>query len=414
MTASTILWIILGILMINQAFDWVMSWLNMRSHRPEVPAELSSQIEADKYAKGHEYHRVNYRFGLLQSVISFVVMVPILALGGLGWLDNLLREVTEQPIVLALLFFGTLYIVSDILSLPFSWHKVFGIEERFGFNKMTAKTFWLDKLKGYALGIIVGGGILAFLIWLIDTLGSSFWIWFWIFLGGFILLTNLFYTSWILPLFNKLTPMEEGDLRSSIEQYAAGVNFPLTNIMVIDGSKRSSKANAFFSGMGKRKKVVLYDTLIEQQSTEELVAVLAHEVGHYKKKHIYQGLVLSLLQTGLMLFILSRFLFSPELSEALGAEVSSIHLNLIAFGLLYSPISTVLGILMNIFSRKNEFEADRYAAETYAAEPLKSALLTLHTENLSNATPHPLYVFINYSHPPLLTRLKALSAITNR
>ena len=413
MNATTILWIILGILVISQVFDWILSALNMRSHSPEVPAELAGEVDPEKYARSYDYHKVNHRFGLIQSVLSFVVMVPIIALGGLGWLDEQLRQVTEQPILLALLYFGVLYVASDILSTPFSWYRTFVIEERFGFNKMTARTFWLDKLKGYLLGILVGGGIMAFLIWLVTTLGTSFWWWFWLFMGGFIVLMNLFYTSWILPLFNKLTPMEEGDLRSAIENYAAGVNFPLTNVFVIDGSKRSSKANAFFSGMGKRKKVVLYDTLIEQQDQDELVAVLAHEIGHYKKRHIYQGLVLSLLQTGLMLFILSRFLFSPELSHALGGDVMAIHLNLIAFGLLYSPISTVLGILMNMFSRKNEFEADRYAAETFASKPLQTALLKLHTETLSNATPHPLHVFINYSHPPLIRRLGALRKIGN-
>ena len=408
MNALTILSIILGIIVLSQLFDWSLSWLNLRAHGKNVPPELEGRIDADKYARSYEYHHVNFRFGMLQSMLSFAVLLPFLTFGGLGWLDELLRNVTEQPILLALLFFGVLFVISDVTSLPFSWYHTFVIEEKFGFNKTTPKIFWIDKLKGYVLTLLIGGFILSFLLWLILTLEQSFWWWFWLFIGAFILVTNLFYTSWILPLFNKLTPLEDGHLRSAIEDYAKGVDFPLTNIMVIDGSKRSAKANAFFSGIGKQKKVVLYDTLIEQQSEQELVAVLAHEVGHYKKKHIIQGLILSLIQTGLMLFILSRFLFSPALSEALGAEVSSVHLNLIAFGLLYSPISTVLGILMNIVSRKNEFEADRYAADTYASSPLQTALLQLHTENLSNATPHPLYVFVNYSHPPLVQRLRAL------
>lgn len=411
MTAEQILLIILGIMVISQIFEWSLSWLNMRSHTPEVPAELSSEIDSDKYRKGVAYHATNFRFGLIRSGLSFLIMIPLIAFGGLGWLNDQLLEITTQPILLALLYFGLVYVLSDLLSIPFAWYKTFVIEEKFGFNKMNPRTFWLDKIKGYALTAIVGGGILAFLFWLIGELGSSFWWWFWIFMALFSIVTNLFYTSWILPLFNKLSPMEEGELRTAIEDYSHSVDFPITNIMVIDGSKRSSKANAFFSGMGKRKKVVLYDTLIEQQSTEELVAVMAHEVGHYKKRHIYQGLVLSLIQTGVILFILSRFLFSPELSQALGASETAVHLNLIAFGLLFSPISTILGILMNIFSRKNEFEADQYAAETYAAKPLETALLSLHTENLSNATPHPAYVFVNYSHPPLLERLKALRTL---
>jgi STE24 endopeptidase len=222
------------------------------------------------------------------------------------------------------------------------------------------------------------------------------------------LLINVFYTSLLLPLFNKLTPLENGSLREAIEQYSQQVQFPLDNIFVMDGSKRSSKANAFFSGLGKRKKVVLFDTLIENHDEEELVAVLAHEVGHYKKKHVIQGFVLSVLQTGIMLFILSRFVSASVLSEAMGGSSNAIHLNLLAFGLLYSPLSMVIGILMNLFSRKNEFEADNYAANTYEASPLKEALIRLHAENLSNLTPHPWYVFFHYSHPPLLQRLAAL------
>lgn len=413
MPAEQILLTILAIMVISQLFDWGLSWLNMRAHTDDVPHELRDEIDAEKYREGVAYHATNFRFGLIRSGMSALIIIPLIALGGLGWLDDQLREITAQPILLALLFFGIVFILSDLLSTPFTWYKTFVIEEKYGFNKMTGRTFWVDKLKGYILTLIVGGGILSFLFWLIGELGSSFWWWFWIFMTLFSVVTNLFYTSWILPLFNKLSPMEEGELRTAIEDYSHSVNFPIANIMVIDGSKRSSKANAFFSGMGKRKKVVLYDTLIDQQSTEELVAVMAHEVGHYKKRHIYQGLVLSLIQTGVILFILSRFLFSPELSEALGASETAVHLNLIAFGLLFSPISTVLGILMNIFSRKNEFEADQYAAETYSGKPLESALLSLHTENLSNATPHPAYVFVTYSHPPLLERLRALRALRN-
>lgn len=408
MNSQTILTLMLGILVISQLLDWWLGWLNLRSHRPEVPTELAEQVDADAYARSHAYHRVNHRFGLLRSGISFLTMLPIIALGGLGWWDAVLRTVTEHQIWLPLLYFGSLFLISDLLSLPFSWYKTFHIEERFGFNKMTPKTFWLDKLKGYLLTFVVGGLILGFLLWLIQTLGQDFWWWFWLFMGTFILVMNLFYTDWILPLFNKLAPLESGELREKIERYAAGVAYPLTNIYVIDGSRRSTKANAFFSGLGKRKKVVLYDTLIEQHSDEELVAVLAHEIGHYKKRHIYQSLVLSLLQTGLLLFILSRFLFSPALSQALGGSELAIHLNLIAFGLLYSPISLLLSIGMNMMSRHNEFEADRYAAETYASQPLQTALLRLHTKNLSNATPHPWYVFMNYSHPPLIKRLRAL------
>ena len=405
-----ILQLILIILVVNTLFAQLLSWLNLRNHTTHLPKELEGSFDSDAYAKSFDYHQVNYRFSLLQTAISFPIMLALLFFGVFGWLDEQLRSVTEHPVLLALLFFGVLGIISDISSLPFQWYKTFVIEEKFGFNKTTVKTFWTDKLKSYALGIILGGLVLGALIFLIQWLGQSFWIWFWVFISAFTLLMNIFYTSLIMPLFNKLTPLEEGPLRTAIEGYSEKVKFPLDNVFVIDGSKRSSRANAFFSGLGKQKKVVLYDTLIEQHEEEELLAVLAHEVGHFKKKHIIQSLVLSIAQSGLMLFILSFFVFSESFTAAMGGSGSVIHLNLMAFALLYSPISLVIGLFMNLFSRKNEYEADRYAAETFKAKPLRDALVKLHEENLSNLTPHPLYVFFNYSHPTLLQRLKALGA----
>lgn len=410
MTSQTVLYIILGIFLISSIFDQILSYLNLKHHKRELPPEFAGKYDADKYAKSYDYHEVNYRFSLLRSIPSFIIVLGLLAFGGFGWLDAQLRTITEHAIGLPLLFFGVLFIASDLLSIPFQWYQTFNIEEKFGFNKMTPKTFWLDKLKGYALSIVIGGIVMGVLLWLVDWLGSGFWIWFWIFMALFMLFVNVFYTTLLLPIFNKLTPLEGGDLRTAIEDYSQKVSFPLDNIFVMDGSKRSSKSNAFFSGLGKQKKIVLFDTLIEKHSKEELVAVLAHEVGHYKKKHIIQGFVLSILQSGLMLFILSRFVGSPALSEALGAGQYGIHLNLMAFGLLYSPISVVISLLMNVFSRKNEYEADNYAATTYEAGPLKEALIQLHEHNLSNLTPHPTYVFFNYSHPTLLQRLRALES----
>lgn len=405
-----ILQLIIGILIFSTLFSQVLSWLNMRNHSPKLPQELSENYDAEAYAKSHAYHQTNYRFSLVQTAISFPIMLAILAFGGFGWLDEQLRALTEHPIGLPLLFFAVLYLISDLSAIPFQWYSTFVIEEKFGFNKTTPALFWKDKLKGYLLSFILGGIVLGALLLLVQWLGQSFWIWFWIFMSVFMLVMNIFYTSVIMPLFNKLTPLGEGSLRTAIENYSQKVSFPLENVLVLDGSKRSSKANAFFSGLGKTKKVVLYDTLIDQHQEDELVAVLAHEVGHYKKKHIIQSMVLGILQSGLMLFILSFFVFSESFTEALGGTGSAIHLNLLAFGLLYSPISLVLGLLLNVFSRKNEYEADRYAAETFDAKPLKEALIRLHQDNLSNLTPHPLFVFFNYSHPTLLQRLRALGA----
>lgn len=408
MTAAAILNLILVILVASFALERVLSWLNLRNHQRELPTAFKGRYDDEKYARSYDYHQVNYRFALLQATISTVVLLVLLVTGAFGWLDTWLRTFMEGPIVLPLLYFGVLFIVSDLSSLPFQLYGTFVIEERFGFNKMTPRTFVTDKLKSYVLTILIGGLVMGVLLWLVESLGENFWLWFWGFISLFMLVVNVFYTSVLLPLFNKLTPLENGSLRQAIETYSQSVSFPLDNILVMDGSKRSSKANAFFSGLGKQKKVVLYDTLIENHEEDQLVAVLAHEVGHYKKKHVIQGLVLSVLQTGLTLFILSRFIGSPLLTEALGGGTLAVHLNLLAFGLLYSPLSLVIGLLMNLFSRKNEYEADHYAATTYAAAPLKEALIRLHSDNLSNLTPHPWYVFFHYSHPTLLQRIEAL------
>jgi STE24 endopeptidase len=300
-------------------------------------------------------------------------------------------------------------IASDILTIPFQWYSTFVIEEKYGFNKTTTKTFVVDKLKGYLLTAIIGGGLISALIYLVMVIGPNFWIWFSVLASLFVLFINMFYTSIILPLFNKLTPLPAGELKTAIEDFASKVNFPLDNIFIIDGSKRSKKANAFFSGIGKRKKIVLYDTLVENHSTDELVAVLAHEVGHFKKKHIVWGYVLSIVQIVFTLFVLSTLMFEETVSIALGGTQLAVHLNLVAFGILFSPISGITGLIMKIYSRRNEFEADAYARETFDGKALSDALKRLSVDSLSDLYPHPLYVFFHYSHPPLLERLNALS-----
>jgi STE24 endopeptidase len=333
----------------------------------------------------------------------------MLSLGGFGWIDYLLRPMVSHPVLLALSYFGVTLLASDILTLPFQWYSVFVIEDRFGFNKTTVKTFFADKFKGYILGGLIGGGLLALLIFLVNQIGPNFWIWFGFIASAFVLFMNMFYTSLILPLFNKLSPLQDGELKTAIQQFAQKVNFPLDNIFVMDGSKRSKKANAFFSGIGRKKKIVLYDTLIENHTTDELVAVLAHEVGHFKKKHIVWSYVISVAQIFFMLFVLSLMIYNANLSIALGGKEQAIHLNLLAFGILFSPISGVTGLFMSLLSRKNEFEADAYAKENFSGPALATALKKLSVDTLSNLFPHPAYVFFHYSHPPLLERLKALN-----
>lgn len=408
MEPQTILYIILAIVVISYAFDQLLDYINLKHQRTDIPDEIAGFYDREKYLKSLAYHRDLTNFSFITSGFSFLLSVVMLVAGGFGWVDSLLRPYVENEILLALAFFGVLMLAADILSLPFQWYSTFAIEERYGFNKTTVRTFIADKLKGYLLGAIIGGGLLSLLIYFIRLIGADFWIWFSLIASAFILFVNMFYTTLILPLFNKLTPLQEGALKSAIEQFARKVNFPLDNIFVIDGSKRSNKANAFFSGIGKKKKIVLYDTLIQNHTTEELVAVLAHEVGHFKKKHIIWSFALSILQIVFTLWVLSLMVFNENLSLALGGSQLAIHLNLLAFTILFAPISGLTGLFMNVYSRKNEFEADAYARETYDGSILANALKKLSVDNLSNLYPHPWYVFFHYSHPPLLKRLEAI------
>lgn len=408
MKPDTLLYIILAIVSFDYILEQVLDYLNLKARKLDLPKEISEFYEAKKYEKAQRYHATLSRFSFLTSAFSFILSFGMLSLGGFGYLDQVLRPVFNNELLLSLSYFGVLYIVSDVLTTPFQVYRTFVIEEKFGFNKTTKKTFILDKLKGYLLSAIIGGILIGALLYLIQNIGQDFWWIFWIIASGFILFINMFYTSLLLPLFNKLTPLQDGELKQAIQQYSQKVSFPLDNIFVIDGSKRSKKANAFFSGIGRKKKIVLYDTLIENHTTDELVAVLAHEVGHFKKKHIVYGFGISILQTGLMLFVMSLMIFNENLSFALGANQLAIHVNLLAFGILYSPISKILGILGNMLSRKNEFEADAYARETYDGSALQQALKKLSVDSLSNLYPHKAYVFMHYSHPPLLKRLHAL------
>jgi STE24 endopeptidase len=409
MSSATILGLILIIYVVSFIFDQVLNYLNLKAQRSELPGEIAEFYDREKYFRSLDYQRSKAGFGFITSGFSFGLSMVMLISGGFGLLDNYLRGYIQNEILLGLVFFGVLAFASDLLTIPFQWYRTFVIEERFGFNKTTVRTFIADKLKSYVLGAVIGALLLGGLIFLVRKLGPTFWVWFGFIAAFFILLVNLFYTSIVLPLFNKLTPLPEGELKAAIESFARKIDFPLASVLVMDGSKRSAKANAFFSGFGRKKKIVLYDTLIKNHSTDELVAVLAHEVGHYKKKHIVWGYLLSIMQVFFTLFILSLMVFNEKLSFALGGGQPAIHLNLIAFAILYSPISGITGLLMSAFSRKNEYEADAYARQTFSGEALSTALKKLSVDTLSNLYPHPWYVFFHYSHPPLLSRLKAIS-----
>jgi STE24 endopeptidase len=407
---NILFYIIIAILIVQYLVETVLDYLNAKKYGDPVPKELDNLFEAEEYQKSQDYKKTNYSFGLLTSTFSLLLTLGFLLFGGFEWIDSIARSTTNNSMFQALLFFGVILIGSDLITTPFSYYQTFVIEEKFGFNKTTKKTFILDKLKGWLIMAILGGGILAAVIWFFQWAGTDFWIYAWVMIAVFTIFMNLFYSRLIVPLFNKQTLLAQGSLKEKIESYAQKVGFELKNIFVIDGSKRSTKANAYFSGFGREKRVTLYDTLINDLEEDEIVAVLAHEVGHYKRKHIIFNLFASVLLAGLTLFILSLFINNPNMSLAIGVSKPSFHAALIGFGILYSPISEITGLFMNYLSRKFEFQADDYAKNTFAAMPLISSLKKLSKKSLSNLTPHSAYVFVHYSHPPLIARIRNLKA----
>ena len=408
MTPQLLFYIIICILVINFIIDKYLDYLNAKHFDDAIPPLLDDVYDEKEYIKSQAYKKENFKFSSITGVFSFLLTLAFFFFDGFAYVDQLARSFSDNQIIITLLFFGIIMLGSDILTTPLSYYKTFVIEEKYGFNKTTRKLFFTDKIKGWLLTIIVGGGILALIVWFYQQTGKNFWIYTWVFIAAFSIFMTLFYSTLIVPLFNKQSPLEEGELKTALESFAQKVGFSLDKIFVIDGSKRSTKANAYFTGFGKKKRIVLYDTLINDLETDEIVAVLAHEVGHYKKKHVVFNMASSILLTGLTLYILSFFIDSKLLANALSVSEPSFHIGLIAFGVLYSPISEITGLIMNYFSRKFEYQADDYAKSYFGAKPLITALKKLSKNSLSNLTPHKAYVFMHYSHPTLLQRVKAM------
>lgn len=400
--------IIVALLFADYALERVLEGLNARWREHPPPVELRDLYDPDQYRKQQDYQKVTTRFGLITSTFSLVLVLVFLAFDGFAWVHHLATEVSANGITHALIFFGVLLLAQDIIGIPFDLYHTFGIEQRFGFNTMNARTFVTDKVKGWILTALIGGVLLAGIAWFYYQTTEMFWIYAWLTLTAFSLFFTLFYSSLIVPLFNKQTRLEDGELKDAIERFAARVDFPVRDIYVLDGSKRSTKANAYFTGLGARKRIVLFDTLIKDLETQEIVAVLAHEIGHFKKKHTLQALALSIIQSGVMFYLLSLFLEYPIFSRALGVDEAVFHVGLVAFVLLYRPVSLLSGVLMHIWSRRNEYAADAFAARHHDSSDLISALKKLSLNHLSNLTPHPAYVFFHYSHPPLYQRMKAM------
>jgi len=406
------------LMVVDFVFKKYLDFLNASGFEKPIPSMFKKYIPSDFQTQSIAYQKSKFHYSLIHSSISFVIGFVFWFLGGVGCLSELIVSIADTEIIQTLLFFGILGAGSSLLSLPFTYYYHFVLEEKYGFNKMSIHTFIADQIKSGLLAIIVGGGILAFVVWVYLAAPGQFWWMVWIFMVFLMLILTTFYSQLIVPLFNKQTELENGELKEAIEQFAQKTGFTLSNIFVMDGSKRSSKANAYFTGLGSKKRIVLYDTLINDLETDEIVAVLAHEVGHYKHRHTLYNILLGVAQTGLMLFVMSLFIApGSEIGLNLNQVVAvnpnllqaKFYLGILGFGIIYGPVSTILSVLMNLLSRKFEYQADAFAAQYASAESLKTALIKLSKNSRSNLNPHPLYVMVHYSHPTLLQRFKALS-----
>ena len=408
LNAQNILVFFIGLVIFNFLFTTVLEYLNDKNWKDDIPEDLKDFYDSEKYLKAKNYKIDRGKLSSLSSSISFVFTLVMLYFFGFGLLSDLANSFSDSIILQSSIFFMILYLFNFIIGIPFSYYSTFVIEEKYGFNKTDIKTFITDKIKGLIMTSLFIIGLTSLTVFVIQYFPNGFWIWLWIGLSLLMILLNMFYADLIVPIFNKLTPLDDGDLRYKIENYSKKVGYSLKNIFVIDGSKRSSKANAFFSGLGPRKTIALYDTLIEKYTDEELVSVLAHEVGHYKKKHILFSMILTIIQLGVMCYLFELCMSFDMIANSLGSSNMNFHIGIIAFSFLYSPVGLIIGILMNMLSRKNEFEADEYAKSTYDGDSLSLALKKLSVDSLSNIYPHPLYVFVHYSHPPLIQRLSKL------
>jgi len=405
--------IILAIILGSYLLELFVERLNLRNLKTELPEEFTGYYDQARYKKSQEYLIENTRFSLINSSITTPVTIAFILLGGFNLVDRFARGYNLDAIPTGLVFTGALLLASQLLELPFSIYDTFVIEEKFGFNRTTPKTFILDILKSWLLTGLIGGLALYGIIWFFESSGKWAWLYCWIAVTAFQLLLTFLAPVIIMPLFNKYTPLKKEDLREEIENYAKSESFKMKGVYQMDGSRRSTKSNAFFSGFGRFRRIVLFDTLIEKHTTSELVSVLAHEMGHYKKGHIWKSMILSFLTFGFMFYILSLFINNRQLFSAFRMEETSVYASLVFFGFLYGPIDTVLSIFANAFSRRNEYEADSFAVKTYGnPAAMIEALKKLTVDNLSNLTPHPVKVFLSYSHPPVLERIRAIRGMS--
>ena len=403
--------IVLGMILLRYLIEVTSDHLNVKHLSDKLPPEFEGWYDEKKYGKAQQYLRDNTRFNTLTDTIHTVMLLVFIVAGGFNVVDKLVRIPERGPILTGLMFAGLIVLGLKIINLPFSIYHTFVIEERYGFNKTTPRTFALDMLKSVILTAILGCIVLSGVLWFFEKAETLAWLYCWLGVSIFQIVMFFIAPYVIMPLFNKFEPLEEGELKSEIEHYAKRENFAIKGVFKMDGSRRSAKSNAFFTGFGRTRRIVLFDTLIEKHTVQELTSVVAHEMGHCKKGHVPSSIVRSVLQAGLMFYVLSFFITSQPLFEAFRMEEVSIYAGLFFFGFLYAPISMLLGMIENAISRKHEYEADRYVVDTYGnSEAMIAALKKLTVNNLGNLVPHPLKVFLSYTHPPVLERIKAITA----
>lgn len=409
---SKYLILILGIILFKYGLNLVVEILNLKYVNQQLPDEFKGYYDAEKYKKSQVYLKEKTNFGLIEDTVSTVITVGFILFGGFNLVDGFARSFGYGGIISGLIFLGILMLASQIINIPFSIYHTFVLEQKYGFNKTTIKTFIADIIKGVLLGAIIGGLAFAGILWFFEKTGIWAWMYCWIALTVFQLFLMFIAPVVIMPLFNKFIPLEDGPLKQTLEKYAKTQDFKMQGVFTMDGSKRSTKSNAFFTGFGKFRRIALFDTLIAKHTTDELVSVLAHEIGHYKKKHILKSILISISTTGLMFFVLSFFLNNPGVFAAFKMEQTSIYASLVFFGFVYAPINMLFSIFGSMLSRKHEYEADRFAVETFnKPDAFIDALKKLTVDNLSNLMPHPAKVFLSYSHPPVLLRIKAIRSM---
>lgn len=402
--------IIVTAIIIEYLLTSISSVLDIKNITPIIPLDFKKAYDGEKYIQSQEYLKARTRFGLFSSTFSLGLILVVIHSDVFGILDQYVRLQTENYILQGLLFIGIIYFFQDIISLPFSLYNTFVIEQKFGFNKIKPGLYFIDKIKGYGIFIVLGSTVITPLLYFFHVYSEIGWLIAWSVLTVFMIAIQPLFVHVIAPMFNKFTPLEEGDLRKEIEKYTSKVDFSLSRIDIMDGSKRSAHSNAYFTGFGKSRRIAIFDTLVEKHSTKEIVSVVAHEVGHYKLKHILQGTIIGIIETGIMLFAFNLIMNDISLFNVFGVNQLSVHAGIVFFSMLYAPVSMLTSIVTTAISRKNEFEADKFSLDTTSdGQALISMLIGLSANNLSHLTPHPMKVFLSYSHPPVIDRIKAVN-----